>query len=281
MAVVTTEGLVGKVYEVYRSSSSVQIIMDVNSRISARVSGINGIMRWEGGPYLRMYGLPLSMIPKAGADVYTTGFGIYPEGIYIGRVVSPHMDDVERYASVNVEPDVDFSAVQEVFFIRGSACSDVWDDGDGKGEDLFGVRPDMAMIALIFLAGGTGTVSLILYGFLVGFIQDVYTPEYLGYNAFTMSIMGFLLGAIRERLTVENYLVKVFATLFACSIHDLVYLVLYTKFELSLLVSLFIRESLPGVVYTAVLAVLIMKIWEWAKKGGLQVVFRELLGFGR
>ncbi|MCD6307365.1 MAG: rod shape-determining protein MreC, partial [Candidatus Latescibacteria bacterium] len=135
MAVVTTEGLVGKVYEVYRSSSSVQIIMDVNSRISARVSGINGIMRWEGGPYLRMYGLPLSMIPKAGADVYTTGFGIYPEGIYIGRVVSPHMDDVERYASVNVEPDVDFSAVQEVFFIRGSACSDVWDDGDGKGED--------------------------------------------------------------------------------------------------------------------------------------------------
>jgi len=140
MAVVTAEGLVGKVYEVYRSSSSVQIIMDVNSRISARVNGINGIIRWEGGPYLRMYGLPLSMIPEAGSKVYTTGFGIYPDGIYIGRVVSPLYDDVERYASVNVEPDVDFSAVHEVFFIKGSERSDVWDDGGGSGRFH---RPDV------------------------------------------------------------------------------------------------------------------------------------------
>jgi len=145
--------------------------------------------------------------------------------------------------------------------------------------DLYGIRPDMAMIALILLSSETGTVALIVYGFFTGFIQDVYTPEYLGYNAFTMSIMGFLLGTIRERLTVENYLVKVVATLFACAMHDLVYLTLYTKFELSLLVSLFIRESIPGVVFTAVLAVLILKIWEWAIKGGLQGVLRELLGF--
>ena len=133
MAVVTAEGLVGKVFEAYLSSSSVQIIMDVNSRISAVAGGINGIIRWEGGPFLRMYGLPLSSIPDAGREVYTTGFGIYPGGIFIGTVESPKFDDVEQYASVNVKSAVDFSGVQEVFILKGSEHSDIWDDGEGTG----------------------------------------------------------------------------------------------------------------------------------------------------
>ncbi len=140
MAVVTSQGLVGKVFEVYWSSSSVEVIMDVNSRISAEVGGINGIIRWEGGPFLRMYGLPPSMIPEEGSDVYTTGFGIYPEGLYIGKVTNPLYDDVERYASVNVKPDIDFSSIQEVFVIEGSDRTDVWDDGDGEGHFQ---RPDI------------------------------------------------------------------------------------------------------------------------------------------
>jgi len=133
MAVVTAEGLVGKVYNVYRSSCSVQIIMDANSRISAVADGINGIIRWEGGPYLRMYGLPLSTIPDAGKKVYTTGFGIYPGGILIGTVEEQKMEEVEQYASVNVRSPIDFSGAKEVFIIRGSERSDIWDDGDGSG----------------------------------------------------------------------------------------------------------------------------------------------------
>ncbi len=145
--------------------------------------------------------------------------------------------------------------------------------------DIYGIRPDLALVALIFISGEAGTVELIVYGFLIGFLQDVYSPEYLGYNAFAMSISGFLLGSIRERLTVENNLVKVFTTLFVCAVHDMIYLMLYTKFEFSIIVSLFIRESLPGAVFTAVLAVLLLKIWDWAQKGGLAVVVRELLEY--
>lgn len=134
MAVITAEGLVGKVYEVYRTSCSVQVIMDVNSRISGVAGGINGIIRWEGGPYLKLYGLPLSTIPKAGEKVYTTGLGVFPGGILIGTVTSPRYDEVERYASVNVESEVDFSSIQEVFIIRGSERSDIWNDGEGTGK---------------------------------------------------------------------------------------------------------------------------------------------------
>ena len=97
MAVVTAEGLVGRVYEVFRSSSSIQVLMDINSKVSSVTEGINGIVRWEGGPYLRMYGLPLGNIPtKEGQKIYTTGQGgVFPGGILIGTVASTKIEDVE------------------------------------------------------------------------------------------------------------------------------------------------------------------------------------------
>lgn len=147
--------------------------------------------------------------------------------------------------------------------------------------DLFGVRPDLTLIALIFLAGETTTVELIVYGFMIGFIQDVYSPEYLGYNAFAKSVTAFLLDIIKERLTVENYMVKLLTTLLACSVHDVVYLLLYTKLDLQLFVTLFVRESLPAAIYTSLAAMVIVQVWQWVKSGGLFFVIREILGSGR
>ena len=142
MTVVTAEGLVGRVFEVYRSSSSVQVLMDINSKVSSVTEGINGIVRWEGGSYLRMYGLPLGNIPtKEGQKIYTTGQGgVFPGGILIGTVTSTKIEDVERYARVNVKPAVDFSSVQELFILKGSELSDIWDDGDSTGHFR---RPDI------------------------------------------------------------------------------------------------------------------------------------------
>ncbi len=147
--------------------------------------------------------------------------------------------------------------------------------------DIYGVRPDLALIVLIFLSNETTAVPLIFYGFLTGFIQDVYSPEYLGYNAFAMSLTAYFLSLLRERLTVENYTVRLLATVIACLLHDAFYLSLYTGFELNVLVSLFVSESLPGAVYTSVLAVFLVKIWQWAKSGGLILVIQELIGSER
>ena len=78
--------------------------------------------------------------------------------------------------------------------------------------EIFGTRPDLALLVLIFIANQSNPVECILYGFFIGFLQDVYTPEYLGYNAFTMSLIAFLLGVLKESLTVENYSVRLFTT---------------------------------------------------------------------
>lgn len=144
---------------------------------------------------------------------------------------------------------------------------------------IYSIRPDLAMIVLIFLANESGPVEIIIYGFFIGFLQDVYSPEYLGYNAFSTSLTAFFLNIIKERLTVENYSVKLISALIACLIHDGFYLSLYTQFDLSIFSSLFIRESIPGAVYTSILVITLVRVWEWAQHGGLFLVLREFLGF--
>lgn len=142
MAVVTAEGLVGKIFRSYYASSSVLILMDVKSKISAMVedSDIQGIISWRGGPNLTMYGLLRQKIPEMGKRVYTTGIGgVFPPGLFIGTVGKRYESEVELYASVYVKPAVDFSRTQEVFILKGTERSDIWDDGDGTGNFM---RPE-------------------------------------------------------------------------------------------------------------------------------------------
>ena len=144
---------------------------------------------------------------------------------------------------------------------------------------IWGVKPDFAMLLLIFLVSDSDeAVSGILYGFIIGFICDMYSPDFLGANSFTMSLMGFFLGLIRERLTVEHYSVKAFVTFIACLVHDVIFLSFYTKFNHSMMLNLFIRESISGAVYTSVILVIMFILWEWIISGGVYFVARELFG---
>ena len=143
---------------------------------------------------------------------------------------------------------------------------------------IFGARPDLAMLVLILLVSDSGQVGSVLYGFFIGFLQDVYSPEFLGANAFTMSLMGFFLDLGKERLTVENYSVKVVVSFIVCVIHDVIFLLLYTKFDSSIMINLFIKESLLGAVYTSILLVMIIMVWDWAINGGFDFVIQGLFG---
>jgi rod shape-determining protein MreC len=135
MACITADGLVGRIYEVYPFSSSVLIITDSKSRVSAMVEDEKafGIVSWEGGNHLKMYGLPLINDVKPGQKVYTTGDGgVFPRGILIGTVDKAPIREVEIYASLNVEPAVNFAQVHELFVLKGSENSGIWND-NGQG----------------------------------------------------------------------------------------------------------------------------------------------------
>jgi len=144
--------------------------------------------------------------------------------------------------------------------------------------DIYGVRPDLAMLVLLFLTNTAGPVESIWYGLLIGFLQDVYSPDYLGFNSLTMSIMGFLLIFVREQFTVEKGTVRLLVTFIACLVHDALYLMMYTHFDFLLTINLYLRMSLPGSLYTTALFFVMMAVWEWAKEGGILIVIREFLG---
>ena len=146
---------------------------------------------------------------------------------------------------------------------------------------IMGIKPDLAMLVLILMVNNSSHVESIAYGFIIGFLQDVYTPEFLGANAFTMSLMGFLLDNVKERLTVENYSVRIGVAFAACVVHDLIFMTFYTKLDYLMMKDLFIKESLLGAVYTSGLLFIIVILWEFVISGGFDFVIRELFGTRR
>ncbi len=146
---------------------------------------------------------------------------------------------------------------------------------------IMGVRPDLAFLMLLLIAERSTTVQAVCYGFFIGFLQDIYSPEYLGYNSFAMSLAGYLLGEMKERFAVEHTAVKITAILVTLLVHDVVYLAFNTSFAFGPALNVFIRQSLPGAVYTALAGVVAVKVWKWLEQGGLFVVVRELMESGR
>jgi len=141
---------------------------------------------------------------------------------------------------------------------------------------IAGIRPDMAMLALLLLATWSGPVEGILYGFFIGFIQDVYSPENLGSNALTMALLAYLLDVVKERLTVEQYPVKAAVSIGACLLHDIAYLSLYTRFDGPLMTGMFFPESLLGAVYTTALFIGLIAVFQWIRDGGFFYVLEGL-----
>ena len=146
---------------------------------------------------------------------------------------------------------------------------------------VLGVRPDLPILVLIFLVNGSGHAESIIYGFLIGFLQDVYSPEFLGINSFIMSLMAYILDNVRERLTIENFSVKTGEAFLACIVHDILLLSFYTGMEVSIMQNLFFRESLPGAVYTSGLLFIAIVVWDFGVSGGLNFVIQGLFGSRR
>ncbi|HEX2024871.1 MAG TPA: rod shape-determining protein MreC, partial [Actinomycetota bacterium] len=132
--VMASQGLVGRVVEVYPTTSKVLLIIDPDSAVSARLagSGERGIIEGQRDEPLRMELIDPETEVRPGEIVETSGYqleedltGLYPSGIPIGVVdrVAPTEDDVRL--EVWVRPNVDFSVIGPVLLITDSGVPDV------------------------------------------------------------------------------------------------------------------------------------------------------------
>ena len=124
MAVVTSESVVGHVSQVFRSQSTVQLLTDISSRISAVLQNdesVFGIVRWEGqdrSNTLIMENVSLRADVKDGDIVVTSGIGLmYPGNLKIGEVIRVYKDKIGQFKILDIKPYINPENLREVFLI--------------------------------------------------------------------------------------------------------------------------------------------------------------------
>ncbi len=119
-AVINSEGLVGRVFEVSQFSSKVLLITDPTSAISVIDSetGDMGIASGNSiGPVKIKY-MSATAALKIGDKIITSGMSdIFPKGILVGYVQSVNKKDYDIFQKVDVGPSVNFSRLDKIFVV--------------------------------------------------------------------------------------------------------------------------------------------------------------------
>ena len=123
-AVVTSDGLVGRIGEVYATHSRVVLLTDPNAAVGCEVesTGVLGVLRFSSSPRPR---LVLTMVPfadtvRVGQQVLTSGLSRrYPRGIPVGRVVRLGTAERGLTQEIEVAPAARLTRLRYVFIIPG------------------------------------------------------------------------------------------------------------------------------------------------------------------
>jgi len=119
MAVITADGVVGKILRVYRTTSLVLLIDDQTSGVGAILdkTRLQGILRGTPSVEVALEKVMSDETVPAGELVLTSGGdGIFPKGLLVGRVtkVTP---GAELFLNIHVRPAADLSKLEEVLVV--------------------------------------------------------------------------------------------------------------------------------------------------------------------
>jgi len=119
-AVVISEGVVGKVIITGEASSVVQLLTDVNFRLSVKTrrTRANGILLWQYENICIMDNVPKTLDVQVGDTIITSGYSdIFPEGLQVGKVTQASNDVPGYHKQIRVETFVNFNELEEVFVV--------------------------------------------------------------------------------------------------------------------------------------------------------------------
>lgn len=130
LPVLTTDGLIGKIWQVGYSSSQVVLIGDPNCRVSARVDvedqrekTVHGVIVSSGSSVLdptivRLTFLTRTTAIKPGQKVFTSGLGgVFPVNILIGNVVDTTSVGFGVYTEARVKLTANLKNLEEVWVL--------------------------------------------------------------------------------------------------------------------------------------------------------------------
>ncbi len=125
---------------------------------------------------------------------------------------------------------------------------------------IMGIRPDLTILFLVFLGARRGPVMGTLLGFVVGLMQDLLVPELLGMNMLAKSILGYGVGRVTGSLMLDNMGIRLGLVGVSVLLHDFIYLLAYTGLDIPRLFIMFISQSIPTAIYTALVGLVIIMV---------------------
>lgn len=138
---------------------------------------------------------------------------------------------------------------------------------------IMGIKLDLAIIILVYVALTRGPTYGIVFGFLIGLLLDVFTPQTLGWGALVKCLIGFTLGSFKDNLYLESLFSKGAVIFLALILNDAFYYLFLTGFGPATFTTLS-SHSLPSAVYTSAAGMLIFLVmnrihWErWSIEEG-------------
>lgn len=127
--VIVPDGLVGRVVQVHRGASVVQLLNDPASTVGAMVqrTRTGGLVEGDVGGSVRFKFMARDGAQVAPGDlVVTSGLGtLFPKGLPVGRVVKVEDKGSALFHFAVLAPAVDFSRVEEVLLVTGQTTHDV------------------------------------------------------------------------------------------------------------------------------------------------------------
>ena len=127
MAVITSNGLIGKISKVYGSSSEIKLITsnDINYKVSVSIK-INNHDNYailngydQENNLLKVTGVSKTTEAKKGDIVVTSGLGqLFPSGIYVGQVEKVSNDKYDLSKTVYIKTKQDFNNIRYVSILK-------------------------------------------------------------------------------------------------------------------------------------------------------------------
>lgn len=121
MPVVTKDGLIGKIIEVYDNYSKILLLVDPDFSVDVRgeKSGVLALCSGIGTSVLKINYVPKFEDLVLGETLVTSGLdGSFPEGIPVGFVIEINKPFVDYFLDAYVVPVVDILKVKEVIVIK-------------------------------------------------------------------------------------------------------------------------------------------------------------------
>ncbi len=152
MAVITPDGIVGKLRDVFATSSQLLLMSDSSSGVGILLANVRsrGVLRGNatGGVQIGTL-LPDDRIKPGEAIVTSGGDRVFPRGLSVGAVQSIAMDpDHQPYAAIQVKPSANLDRLEEVLVItdvgqqlaNDATATQDGDDGQKRASEIVAER---------------------------------------------------------------------------------------------------------------------------------------------